>query len=205
MFEENPEHNHRCHPPGMHRRNWVRHNAMVPKGFIRFHVLEAMSEKPVSGSEIAEQIQKHAGGFWKPSPGSIYPLLGWLQENDYIKELPLENGLKRYELNENGKALFEEQKKMRQKVREQIGFLPAPFFERFLTKMAPEKDVEVRNSVKRLALMFFQLGNSLQENFSEQTLEEALEVVNEAANKLERLNKKLEEAKGEKNESNQST
>ena len=29
---------------------------MVPKGFIRYHVLEAMNEKPMSGSELMEEI-----------------------------------------------------------------------------------------------------------------------------------------------------
>ena len=52
----------------------------------------------MSGSELMEEIEKHTGGHWKPSPGSIYPLLSWLQDNGYIKELPSENGLKRYEL-----------------------------------------------------------------------------------------------------------
>ena len=50
------------------------------------------------------KLQKHTGGNWKPSPGSIYPmLLAWLQDNQYIKELPHENGLKRYELTQTGK------------------------------------------------------------------------------------------------------
>jgi len=64
--------------------------AMVPKGFIRLHVLEALEESPKSGSEIIDQIEKHTNGFWKPSPGSIYPLLAWLQEKAYIDELPTE-------------------------------------------------------------------------------------------------------------------
>ncbi len=109
-----------------HRRNWLRHNAMVPKGFLRYHVLEALNEKPMSGSELMDQIQKHTGGTWKPSPGSIYPLLAWLQDNAYIKELPTENGLKRYELTQNGKDLLEEQTKIREKFREDSGFLASP-------------------------------------------------------------------------------
>ena len=77
---------------------------MVPKGFIRCRVLEALSQKPMSGPEIMEEIQKQTGSFWKPSPGSIYPLLSWLQDNGCIKELPLENGLKGYELTESGNS-----------------------------------------------------------------------------------------------------
>jgi DNA-binding PadR family transcriptional regulator len=178
-------------------RKWMRHTAMVPKGFLRYQVLEALNEKPMSGSEIMEEIEKHTGGFWKPSPGSIYPLLSWLQDNSYIKELPTENGLKRYELTESGKELLEEQKKIRKKFREEVGFLPAPFFDSLLMKIPPEKTVEIRNSIRRVATSFFQLGNTLQEKFSEQALNEAINAVDEASRKLEEINKKL---KGEKHE-----
>jgi DNA-binding PadR family transcriptional regulator len=178
-------------------KKWLRHTAMVPKGFIRYHVLEALSQKPMSGSELMENIERHTGGFWKPSPGSIYPLLAWLQDNGYIKELPVENGLKRYELTENGKSLLDEQKKIRKHVREEVGFLPAPFFDSFLMKIPPEKTAEIRKSVRRLAIAFFQLGSTLQKNFSEESLNEALGVVDEASRKFEEINKKV---KGEKNE-----
>jgi DNA-binding PadR family transcriptional regulator len=178
-------------------RRWLRHTAMVPKGFIRYHVLEALSQKPMSGSELIEDIDKHTGGCWKPSPGSIYPLLSWLQDNGHIKELPVENGLKRYELTESGKALLEEQKKIRQHVREEVGFLPAPFFDNFLMKIPPEKNAEIRESIKQLAITFFKLGSALQEEFSEEAVDEALKVVNEASRKFEEIHNKL---KGEKHE-----
>jgi DNA-binding PadR family transcriptional regulator len=178
-----------------HKRNWMRHTAMVPKGFIRYHVLEALSQESMSGSEMMEKIEKHTGGFWKPSPGSIYPLLSWLQDNGYIKELPVENGLKRYELTESGKTLLEEQKKIRKRVREEVGFMPAPFFDSFLMKIPPEKTAEIRKSMKQLAITFFKLGSALQEDFSEEALNEALSVVDEASRKFEEISKKL---KGEK-------
>ena len=194
MFDEESKENHR-----MHKRNWLRHTAMVPKGFIRYHVLESLNEKPMSGSEIMEQIEKHTGGFWKPSPGSIYPLLSWLQDNNYVTELPSENGLKRYELTNNGKSLLEEQTKIRKKIREEVGFLPAPFFDNFFAKIPPEKNVDIRNAMRKLAISFFQLGSTLQEKFSEEALDDALKVVNETSEKFEEINKKLQE-KGEKHE-----
>jgi DNA-binding PadR family transcriptional regulator len=169
-------------------KRWMRHTAMVPKGFLRHHVLEALSEKPMSGSELMEEIEKHTGGSWKPSPGSIYPLLAWLQD----KELPTENGLKRYELTTSGKALLEEQKAIRRKFREEAGFVPTPpFFDAFFMKMPPEKCGEIRDAMRKLGIAFFQLGNTLQEKMSEQALNESLNAVNETAKKLEEINKKL--------------
>jgi DNA-binding PadR family transcriptional regulator len=171
---------------------------MVPKGFIRYHVLEALNEKPMSGSELMDQIEKHTGGAWKPSPGSIYPLLSYLQDNGYVKELPTENGLKRYELTLSGKTLLEEQAKVRKKFREESGFVTEPFFDKFFMNIPAEKSAQIRNSMKRLAVSSFKLGHSLTENFSEQALNEALRTIDEASTKLEEINSKL---KGEpKNE-----
>ena len=173
-------------------KRWMRHTAMVPKGFLRYHVLEALNEKPMSGSEIMEEIQKHTGGSWKPSPGSIYPLLAWLQDNGHVKELPTENGLKRYELTASGKALLEEQKTVRKKYREEAGFFPAPpFFDTFFMKMPPEKCEEIRDAMRKLAVAFFQVGNTLQEKMSEQALNEALKVLDEMTGKIDELNQKL--------------
>ena len=171
---------------------------MVPKGFIRYRVLEALNEKPMSGSEIITIIDKQTGGFWKPSPGSIYPLLAWLQDNGHVIELPMENGLKRYELAESGKELLAEQKKIRRQLRKEVGFLPAPFFDSFLMKISPEKKTEIRDSVRNLAISFFELGSTLQENFSEQAIDEANQVLNEAAVRLNEIKKKTKCEKHER-------
>ncbi len=180
-----------------HVKHWMRHTAMVPKGFIRYRVLEALNEKPMSGSEIMTDIEEQTGGFWKPSPGSIYPLLSWLQDNGHVKELPMENGLKRYELTQKGKALLSEQKKIRRHLREEVGFLPAPFFDSFLMKISPEKKAEITEAIRNLAIAFFDLGTILQEEFSQKAIDEANQVLNEAAKKLGKITDKL---KGEKHE-----
>jgi DNA-binding PadR family transcriptional regulator len=174
-----------------HRRNWLRHNAMVPKGFLRYHVLEALNQKPMSGSELMEEIHKHTGGNWKPSPGSIYPLLAWLQDNEYIKELAHENGLKRYELTQSGKALLEEQTKIREKFRADMGFMTNPFFDRFFSKIPEEKTNQIRASMKGLMISSIKLGKTLRENYSEKDLDEALRVLDDASKKIDEINNKL--------------
>jgi DNA-binding PadR family transcriptional regulator len=174
-----------------HKRNWLRHNAMVPKGFLRYHVLEALNQKPMSGSELMEEIHKHTGGNWKPSPGSIYPLLAWLQDNEYVKELPTENGFKRYELTQSGKELLEELTKVREKFRSDAGFMANPFFDRFFGNVPQEKSNQIRASMRGLFVSSIKLGKSLRENYSEKDLDEALKVLNEAAQKIDEINSKL--------------
>ena len=58
----------------------------VPRGLLRFLVLKFLSEKPMSGAEIVNKIEHETGGKWKPSPGSIYPLLAGLQERGFTQE-----------------------------------------------------------------------------------------------------------------------
>ena len=109
-------------------KHWTRHTASVPKGFLRYCVLKLLKEKPMSGSEIMEEIEKETDGRWKPSPGSIYPLLAWLQDNGYTKEKPTEeSGIKRYTLTEQGEKFFEKQVKLKEKLQQKLEFL-APAF-----------------------------------------------------------------------------
>jgi DNA-binding PadR family transcriptional regulator len=187
----------------------MKHTAMVPKGFIRYQVLESLSEKPMSGSEIINEIESRTNGRWKPSPGSIYPLLAWLQDNGHIKELPAEqSGMKRYELTESGKALLEEQKKIMAEQRKKIEeytknhmrfgrerFFGPPFIGALLSGLPETKLVEARKTMHKLVTAFFELGRSLDEHASEEAFDEALKLLNSTAEKLEEINEKLKGSK----------
>ncbi|HVP26888.1 MAG TPA: PadR family transcriptional regulator [Candidatus Bathyarchaeia archaeon] len=192
----------------------MQHTAMVPKGFVRYQVLECLGEKSMSGSEIINEIESKTHGRWKPSPGSIYPLLAWLQDNGHIKELPAgQSGMKRYELTSSGKALLEEQrkiiaeqrKKMKEYAKNHLSFgkerffgppLP-PFVGAFLAGLPEEKLVEVKKTMRRLGAAVFELGHNLEEHMSEEAFDESLKLLNNTAEKLEEISDKL---KGEKDE-----
>ena len=142
-----------------------------------------------------DQIGKHTGGVWKPSPGSIYPLLAWLQDNSYVKEIPTENGLKRYELTQNGKDLLEEQMKIREKFSENSGFLNSPFLDRFFGNIPEEKTRQIRGSMRQLVVSSIKLAKTLRQNYSEKELDEALKVLDEAAKKLDEINSSIKGAR----------
>jgi len=173
------------------KHKWTRHTAMVPKGFIRYHVLKALDEKPLSGSELIEHIEKYTAGTWKPSPGSIYPLLAWLQNNSYISQIPIENGFKRYELTKNGKNLLEEQIKIRANCRENVIFDVDIFFDNL--KIPKEQTNQIRISMQRLFFASIKLGTMLKDNYSEKSLNDTITVLNEASMKLEDAISKLGE------------
>lgn len=184
----------------------MRHTAAVPKGFVRYQVLESLSEKPMSGSEIINEIESKTNGRWKPSPGSVYPLLAWLQDNGHVKELRVEEGgLKRYGLTESGKKLLQEQKKIIDEQRRVFaeqrgagfefkkhgGFFGPPFASAFWSKLSPEELTELRHSIRRLIAAVFELGGILGDHFSEKTVEDAKKILDDTAEKFEDMNKKL--------------
>ncbi|MEM0357216.1 MAG: PadR family transcriptional regulator [Candidatus Bathyarchaeia archaeon] len=179
-------------PPLPPFRHWLRHVAAVPKGFLRFQVLELLSEKPMSGSEIISEIERRTGGWWRPSPGSVYPLLAWLQDNGYVREVPSEEaGVRRYTLTDKGKQLLEEQRKVRCHFRMGRKFFALPLMGGLWLRIPPEKAEEIRESFRRLFKALFSLGLTLEERFSEQALKEALAVLNETTKRLEEIDKKL--------------
>jgi hypothetical protein len=73
--------------------------------------------------------------------------------------------------------------------------MPGQFFGSFLTKIPPEKLVEIRDSMRRFAKAMFKVGNSLRTEYSEQALNDSLRVIDETAKKLEEINEKLKSEK----------
>ena len=176
----------------------MRHTALAPKGFLRYEVLESLSEKPMSGSEIITEVEKKTDGRWKPSPGSIYPLLAWLQDDGYIKETPSQqNGMKRYTLTDKGTGLLEEERKIKEKLGKEARFFGPPFMGPLWFRMPPETAIKVRASVRRFMAALFDLGSDLDKAFSKEIIEAKLKVLDEAAEKLEKVNKKLKSERDE--------
>ena len=172
-------------------RQWLRHTASVPKGLLRFYVFKLLKEKPMSGSEIMEEVKKQTGGQWKPSPGSVYPLLTWLRKNGYAEELPREvTGVKRYVLTEKGAKFFEEHANFEDKLQKKMGSMGPLFF----LRMGLQADglQELQEPVRRFFEAMFDLRGALKENLSDQTLKEVEELLNDISGKIEECSKRIE-------------
>ncbi len=172
----------------------LRHTASVPKGFLRYVVLRLLEEKPMSGSEIMEKIAEQTAGRWKPSPGSIYPLLAWLQDNGYTKEVqPEESGTRRYTLSEKGKDFFKEQVKLKEKMQERLEFFAPPFLSVFWLTSHPEKVQEIQEPLSRFIRSVFNLRMALEKNPTDQAVREAGKVLSASAAKIEELSTRIKE------------
>jgi DNA-binding PadR family transcriptional regulator len=72
------------------------------QGFLKLYLLKLLSEEPggLSGYELMKRIEEETG-FWRPSPGSIYPLLAALEGRELIRHRP-EGDKKIYSLTPKG-------------------------------------------------------------------------------------------------------
>jgi len=59
-----------------------------------------LSDRPMNGAEMIRAVEEFTWGFWKPSPGSVYPLLKQLEAEGLVRRR--QDG--RYELTEAGRS-----------------------------------------------------------------------------------------------------
>lgn len=179
------------HPPFRH---WMRHMAAVPKGYLRHYVLRLLSEKPMSGSEIMNKIEEQTRRSWKPSPGSVYPLLAWLQDKGYTKEVPeQEQGIKRYTLTNKGKEFLKEHETRKKELRKRIGFFTPPFLRYYCFNHYPKNAHELIEAGEKLVQSSGTLFDSLREKYSKEVAEKAKVILKQATKKLDEITKELKE------------
>ena len=165
----------------------------VPRGLLRFLVLNMLTEKSMSGVEIVEVIENETGGRWKPSSGSIYPLLAQLQNIGYTTELPSEEtGMKRYTLTTKGKKMFEKQITFGQKLLKKLEFLAPILVGGFQFDPNDEKILSgVREPAKRVVMALLDLRTMNGYQLTEQDAKEIEAILNKSADKLEEIVKSV--------------
>jgi DNA-binding PadR family transcriptional regulator len=100
-----PKGRHHHHRRGK-RRDWG-DEQRTPRGDIKYILLELLAEEPRHGYELIKELEARYGGFWKPSPGSVYPTLQLLEEGGYLTFEQIE-GRKVYTITETGRELLSE-------------------------------------------------------------------------------------------------
>ena len=94
------------------------------RGDIRAAILALLAEEPMHGYQIIQELAERTGGVWRPSPGSVYPTLQQLEDEELVRETASESGKRVYELTDAG--------------REQAAAAPAPW-----TTVAGESESEL--------------------------------------------------------------
>ncbi len=90
---------------------WMRHGGprgmrgpRARRGDVRAAALALLSEQPMNGYQIIQEISERSGGVWRPSPGSVYPALQQLEDEGLIRAEASDGGRRAYQLTDEGTA-----------------------------------------------------------------------------------------------------
>lgn len=89
------------------------------RGDLKYVVLSLLEEKPMYGYEIIQALEGQSHGFYKPSPGVVYPTLQMLEEMGYATSED-RDGRKVYTITEEGRAFLKERGDFAGEVKEHI-------------------------------------------------------------------------------------
>ena len=130
--------------------NWSRHRH---RG-LRTWILFILENGPKNGVEIMEAMQTMSQGFWRPSPGAVYPMLADMAEEGLIKEVKD----RKYEITPQGKEEIEwvarlREKKMGERMPTTLGGVITEISNNvsYLEDLSKTKDSEIKTQSKKIA------------------------------------------------------
>ena len=78
----------------------------VGRGDVRAAILSLLGEAPMHGYQIMQELAERSGGAWRPSPGSVYPTLQALEDEELITA-GAEGGKRTFTLTAAGRAVLD--------------------------------------------------------------------------------------------------
>ncbi|WP_428679697.1 PadR family transcriptional regulator [Sphingopyxis sp.] len=154
-----------------------RRRRMFDSGELRLVLLKLIADEPRHGYDLIRQIEELTGGAYAPSPGVIYPTLTLLDDMGLIAATESDGAKKLFAITDAGRAELDANK-------DGIERLIAR-----LTEVGEERQRTDSASVRRAmgnlkAVLMNRLGDR---DLEEATLHDIVALIDEAAQKIERL------------------
>jgi DNA-binding PadR family transcriptional regulator len=89
------------------------------RGDLKFVILRLLREKPMHGYEVMRALEEGSGGWYRASPGSVYPTLQMLEDQGYVRGEE-RNGKKVYEITDAGREYLREHSEVVDEIRERV-------------------------------------------------------------------------------------
>lgn len=89
------------------RRGGPRGGGRGRRGDVRAAILKLLTDRPMHGYEMIQEINERSQQLWKPSPGSVYPTLQLLVDEGLLVSTEAEGSKKLFELTDEGRAAAE--------------------------------------------------------------------------------------------------
>ena len=88
---------------GGQRGPWFGRGNQIGRGGVRVALLSLLAEQPMHGYQMMRELADRSRGSWRPSPGSIYPVLQMLEDEGLVRATAQADGRRVYELTEAGR------------------------------------------------------------------------------------------------------
>jgi DNA-binding PadR family transcriptional regulator len=157
-----------------------RRRRQVDSSELRLLLLHLLAEQPRHGYDLIRAIEEMTGGAYVPSPGTVYPTLTMLQDMGHIEEVPAEGSRRAFRATEAGKAWLAERKDELDALLERLGGLGE---NRRRAGGAP-----IGRAVSNLLAALWH--RVTRDDMDEESLHEIAAILDEAAQKIERLKRK---------------
>jgi DNA-binding PadR family transcriptional regulator len=149
---------------------------MFDGGELRLVLLKLIADEPRHGYDLIREIEELTQGAYAPSPGIVYPTLTMLEDMDLIAEQRSEGAKKQFAATEAGQAHLAERT-------EEVAALMAR-----LTELGEARTRSDSTSIRRAMGNLRQvLMDKLSGEIEPETLHELVALIDEAAQKIERL------------------
>jgi DNA-binding PadR family transcriptional regulator len=101
-----------------------RRQQFFESGEVKYVILRLLQEKPRHGYEIMKELEERMGGWYTPSPGTVYPTLQLLEDQGHVRAVETE-GKKVYHITPEGEAFLHEHREFTDdifdRVRDMVG------------------------------------------------------------------------------------
>ena len=91
--------------PTNKQREEIQEIQSVPRGLLRFLILKMLDSQEMNGTQIMSTFEERSGGMWKPSCGSVYPILGNMERKGMIRSVSSDGRGKTYQLSDKGRTV----------------------------------------------------------------------------------------------------
>ncbi len=161
------------HGRGRHRRWRAR---WFESGDMKYVILKLLKDKPMHGYEVMKALEERTHGCYKPSPGTVYPTLQWLEDEGLVTGRDVE-GKKVYEITDAGQAFLDENRGTVEDIFERV----AETIERVVREPMPD----VNRAVGRVVSQAYRAAWKLADDRDRATA--IAEILDRAAKELEDL------------------
>ena len=126
-------------------------------GDMKYVILKLLRDKPMHGYEVMKALEEETHGCYKPSPGTVYPTLQWLEDEGLVKA-ELVDGKKVYAITDAGRAFLETHKSTVEDIFERV----TGTIEQLIREPMPEVNHAIGRLVGQTYRTLLRLGSNLE-------------------------------------------